>query len=150
MAEPATAAALLFDLLSPDDHPRIRATLAPAAADPGAFARAFYVRLFELAPGVRTLFPADLSRQEMKLAQTLVAVVGGLDRSDGLLPTLHALGRAHRGYGAKAAHYGAVGRALLDTLAAANGEAFDADARASWERLYAWVAQHMVQGAAAR
>lgn len=148
MGAPANdVAGLIFDLLTPADHPRIRATLAPAAADPAGFARAFYARLFELAPGVRALFRGDMAAQEMKLAQTLVTVVGGLDQAEGLVPTIEALGRAHRGYGAKAAHYPVVGQALVDTLAAFNGPAFDPEARAAWERLYSWVAQHMMQGA---
>lgn len=148
MGVPATSAGLLFDLLTPADHPRIRATLAPAAADPAGFARAFYARLFELAPGIRALFKADMAAQEMKLAQTLVTVVGGLDQAESLVPTIEALGRTHRGYGTKVAHYPLVGQALIDTLAAVNGPAFDDDTRAAWERLYAWVAQHMLHGAA--
>lgn len=148
MGVPASSAGLLFDLLVPTDHPRIRATLAPAAADPSGFARAFYARLFELAPGIRALFRGDMAAQELKLAQTLVALVGGLDQADGLVPTIEALGRAHRGYGAKPAHYPLVGQALLDTLAAFNGPTFDDATRAAWERLFAWVAQHMMHGAA--
>lgn len=147
MGIPAGAAGLLFDLLQPADHPRIRASLAPAAADPAGFARAFYARLFELAPGIRALFRGDMATQEMKLARTLVTVVGGLDQSEALVPTIEALGRAHRGYGTKAAHYPLVGQALIDTLAAYNGPGFDAETRAAWERLYAWVAQHMLHGA---
>lgn len=139
---------LIWDLLTPADHPRLRATLAPAAADPASFARRFYARLFEMNPGLRTLFPADLSLQEMKLAQTLVVVINGLEHSDALLPTLQKLGQQHRGYGAKPAHYVAVGDALLETLAEANGPSFDDEARRSWERLYAWVAHEMTRSAA--
>ena len=147
MGVPASSAGLLFDLLAPTDHPRIRASLAPAAADPAGFARAFYARLFELAPGIRVLFRGDMAAQEMKLAQTLVTVVSGLGQAEGLVPTIEALGRAHRGSGTKAAHYPLVGQDLLDTLAAYNGPAFAEDTRAAWERLYAWVAQHMMHGA---
>ena len=53
----------------------------------------------------------------------LCLLVGGLDEPDALLPTLHALGESHRGFGAKPAHYFTVGEAMIDTLAELNGAA---------------------------
>jgi nitric oxide dioxygenase len=146
MLHGAEAANLLWDQLSGADHPRLRATLAPVLADPAAFGRRFYERLFEISPGLRALFPADLAVQQLKLAQMLCLVVASLDQTEKLEPTLQRLGESHRGFGAKPAHYVAVGEALLDTLAEINGVAFDDEARASWQRLYGWVAHRMRRG----
>jgi nitric oxide dioxygenase len=146
MPDPAEAATLLWDLYSSADNPVLRATLTPVATDPPGFAKRFYHHLFERAPGVRSLFPADMTEQYLKLSNTVCVVVSGLDRSDDLIPGLQALGARHRGYGVKPHHYIPVGDSLLEALADVNGKAFDDSARAAWSRWYAWVAMHMSQG----
>jgi hemoglobin-like flavoprotein len=133
---------------SAEDQARVRATLAPVAADPAGFARDFYARLFDHSPGLRHLFPTDMATQHKKLSHTLCVIVAGLDDADRLLPTLRALGTAHRRYGAKGAHFLSVGDALIQTLADRNGPGFEGPSRAAWQRLYAWVAN--VMQAAAR
>jgi len=142
---PELAPAVVF---SADDQARVRATLAPVAADPAGFARDFYARLFDHSPGLRHLFPADLSVQHLKLSHTLCVVVAGLEDPESLLPTLRALGEAHRRYGAKGVHFLSVGDALIQTLADRNGPGFEGETRVAWQRLYAWVAN--VMQAAAR
>src|SRR4051812_48032969 len=83
------------------------APIADTAAD------LFYGRLFEIAPQVRAMFPAELSQQKKKLMAMLGNVVGGLSHLDTLVPAVQALGRRHTGYGVTAAHYTPVGAALL-------------------------------------
>ncbi len=130
-------------VFSAEDHARIRATVAPIAADPVGFARDFYARLFEHSPGLRTLFPADLENQQRKFSHTLCVIVAGLDDAERLVPTLQALGMAHRRYGAKSLHFLSVGDALIQTLADRNGPGFGDESRAAWQRLYGWVANIM-------
>jgi len=139
-------AELLFDVYSRSDNPLLRATLGAVVADPTGFAKAFYGHLFERAPGLRALFPLDMSQQEMKLEQTLGVVAASLDEPEKITDLLADLGRRHRGYGVKFAHYVEVGIALLDALADVNGDNFSAEARASWERLYTWISQQMRRG----
>lgn len=129
-----------------EDQARVRATLAPVATDPAGFAQAFYERLFTHSPGLRHLFPADLEPQYKKLSQTLCVIVAGLENPDRLLPTLRALGEAHRRYGAKGIHYLSVGDALIQTLADRNGPGFEGESRAAWQRLYGWIANAMQAG----
>ena len=145
MLAPDSAAATA--VFSADDQARIRATLAPVAADPVGFARAFYARLFEHRPGLRHLFPADMQAQYGRLAHTLSVIVAGLEHAEQLLPTLRALGEAHRRYGAKGAHFLSFGDALIQTLADRNGPGFEGESRADWQRLYAWVANAMQSAA---
>ena len=145
MLVPDSTAAVVFDA---DDQARLRATLVPVRADPVGFAREFYARLFEHSPGLRHLFPADMEAQYRKFSHTLGVIVAGLDHAERMLPMLRALGEAHRRYGAKGAHFLAVGDALIQALADRNGPEFEGPSRAAWQRLYAWVAN--VMQAAAR
>jgi len=123
-----------------------RDTVAVVAADPARFAEAFYGRLFARAPGLRTLFPAELDEQGLKLAHTLCLLVSAQDRAESLVPILHDMGRRHAGYGVRPFHYRIVGTVLVETLAELNGDAFTPQAQDAWERLYAWVARQMQAG----
>lgn len=145
----ATAEVFAQDLLSRTDHPILRQSLAAFAADPAGFAGRFYANLFAAMPGLRVLFPADMSEQQMKLAQTLGMVVAGLDEPEAMVPLLHRLGAAHRGYGTKPGHYQVLGDVLIRTLREASGASWNDDTERSWQRLYQWVAMHMIAGAQA-
>jgi nitric oxide dioxygenase len=61
------------------------AIIAPIADDAAAL---FYVRLFELDPSLRRMFPKDMAGQRKKLVQMLAAAVKGLDRLDQLVPVV--------------------------------------------------------------
>lgn len=145
----AANASLMHDVLDRTDHPLLRRSLAPVAADPAGFARRFYEHLFRTIPGIRVLFPGDMAQQEMKLVQTLAMVVAGIDESERLVPMIRRLGAAHRGYGTKAMHYRFVGESLLATLRDMSGDHWDADTERAWQRLFQWVATHMIAGAEA-
>src|SRR5215470_8837212 len=45
-------------------------------------AEEFYGRFFELAPDTRRLFPNDMERQQLKLMDTIAAIVGTLDQRE--------------------------------------------------------------------
>lgn len=131
------------------DAEPLRASFAAAAADPRAFASDFYARLFELAPGARELFPADLSAQSEKFAQTLATVVAFADDPATLVQPLRQLGARHLRYGAQPQHYAPVGEALLGTLEARTPGGLNGAARHAWRRVYGWVVAEMLQGARA-
>ena len=113
-------------MLTADDIMLVRASFARVVPVKDAAADLFYARLFERAPQLRKLFPADLRQQKQKLMATLTMAVGALNDLDVLVPKVKALGMRHAGYGATAAHYDVVGDVLL----------FDAGARAR-RRLHA-------------
>ena len=115
--------------------------LAPSAA------AAFYDRLFTLAPDTRALFRGDMADQGRKLFQTLALIVDALDRLDTIVPVAEALAVRHVGYGVREDHYAAVGAALLQTLAHALGDRFDADTAAAWTAAYDVLAGCMVAAA---
>lgn len=96
----------------------------------------FYGRVFETAPEVRPLFPADPSQQKKTLIQMLAVAVRGLSRPDEIVPALRVLGRRHAGHGVTGAHYAAVGAALLWTLGQGLGEAFTPEVESAWAETY--------------
>ncbi len=104
----------------------------------------FYARLFELAPGVRPLFKADVSDQGRKLMAMLGTVVNGLTRLDTIVPAAQKLAQRHVAYGAKVEHYPVVGAALLDTLATGLGDEFTPEVRAAWTEAYTLLSGVMI------
>jgi hemoglobin-like flavoprotein len=113
-----------------------------------AAADLFYDRLFEIAPQVRGLFPADLREQKRKLMAMLAMAVGGLNDLETVIPKVKTLGARHVAYGATAAHYEIVGEALLWTLERGLGEAFTPEVRSAWTNVYRVLATTMQAGAA--
>src|ERR1700760_1831287 len=96
----------------------------------------FYGRLFEIAPSVRAMFPADMTEQRRKLMMMLAAVVNGLGNLESILPAASALAKRHVGYGAKPEHYPVVGSALLWTLEKGLGEAWTPELASAWTAAY--------------
>ncbi|URW75772.1 globin domain-containing protein [Sphingomonas donggukensis] len=110
-------------------------------------AAAFYERLFQIAPGVRRMFADDLTEQGRKLMLTLTVIVDGLDRIDQLLPIARELAVRHVRYGAREAHYDAVGMALLDTLKVGLGPRWTEELAAAWGAAYQLLAGAMIEAA---
>lgn len=107
----------------------------------------FYRRLFALAPDTRPLFTNDMQEQGRKLFLTLATVVDALDRLDTVVPVARELAIRHVRYGAKPHHYDAVGSALIETLRAGLGTAFDRDTEAAWGTAYAILSETMLAAA---
>ncbi|MCX7360350.1 MAG: globin family protein [Alphaproteobacteria bacterium] len=96
----------------------------------------FYDRLFEIAPAVRSLFPADLTSQKQKLMTMLGTAVTNLHQLETILPAVKELGQRHKGYGVTAAHYAPVGAALLWTLETGLGPDFTPEVKTAWTETY--------------
>jgi nitric oxide dioxygenase len=107
----------------------------------------FYDRLFEVAPPVRAMFPADMTEQRGKLMATLAAVVNGLSNLESILPAASALATRHVAYGARPEHYPVVGATLLWTLEKGLGEAWTSELAAAWGAAYATLSGHMISQA---
>ena len=122
----------------------VQSSWAPVALQPDVAAEAFYARLFEVAPGVRPLFPEDMKAQGRKLIQMISVAVNNADDVEAIIPALRELGERHVGYGAVAEHYPVVGEVLLTTLAAALGEEFTEETEAAWGKVYGAVSGVML------
>jgi len=110
----------------------------------------FYARLFTTAPAVKPLFAgADIRRQKAMLLGALVLVRKSLRDLDRIVPSLHALGARHVGYGAQPAHYAVVGEVLLASMAEVAGDAWRPEYETAWGEAYGLVARVMLEGQAA-
>ena len=107
----------------------------------------FYGRLFELAPHVKAMFPADMTEQKKKLMATLGVVVNGLGDLSSVLPAASALAKRHVAYGAKPEHYPVVGSALLWTLEKGLGQGWTSDVAAAWTAAYGTLSGFMISEA---
>jgi hemoglobin-like flavoprotein len=79
-------------------------------------AEQFYGRFFELAPGTRRLFPNDMERQQLKLMDTIAAIVGALDEREMFQSIISHIGRKHADFGVLESHFVAFGEALIRGL----------------------------------
>jgi nitric oxide dioxygenase len=130
--------------MTPDQVSLVQDSFAKVAPISEQAAVIFYDRLFEVAPGVRSMFPADLTQQRKKLMATLAVVVNGLGDLQSVLPAASALAKRHVSYGAKPEHYPVVGSALLWTLEKGLGEAWTPDVAAAWTEAYGTLSGYMI------
>ena len=132
-------------MLTAEEIVRVRTSFDMVFANAGDTMTAFYDRIFELAPEVRPMFPADLSALKQDFISKLVVLVGSLDPKTGLLGGADVLGRNHQHYGAKAEHYPVVGEALLWSLARGLGPHWTDELEQAWRKVYDIVAQRMIE-----
>jgi hemoglobin-like flavoprotein len=136
--------------MTPDQIQLVQQSFAKVAPISEQAAVIFYDRLFEVAPAVKAMFPADLTEQRKKLMATLAYVVNGLGHLESVLPAASALAMRHVSYGAKAEHYPVVGGALLWTLEKGLGEAWTPDVAAAWTAAYGTLSGFMISEAYGR
>jgi hemoglobin-like flavoprotein len=133
--------------MTPDQVILVQQSFAKVAPISEAAAVIFYDRLFEVAPSVKPMFPADMKEQRKKLMATLAVVVGGLGNLDSVLPAASALAKRHVGYGAKAEHYPVVGGALLWTLEKGLGDGWTPEVADAWTAAYGTLSRFMISEA---
>jgi hemoglobin-like flavoprotein len=110
----------------------------------------FYDRLFEIAPQVKAMFPADMTEQRKKLMATLAFVVNGLGNLESILPAASALATRHVSYGARREHYPVVGAALLWTLEKGLGNGWTPAVADAWTAAYGTLSGFMISEAYGR
>jgi nitric oxide dioxygenase len=130
--------------MTPDQVQLVQQSFAKVAPISEQAAVLFYDRLFEVAPSVKSLFPADLTEQRRKLMATLAYVVGGLGDLQSILPAASSLATRHVSYGAKPEHYPVVGGALLWTLEKGLGDDWTPDVAEAWTAAYGTLSDFMI------
>jgi len=110
----------------------------------------FYDRLFEIAPQVKAMFPADMAEQRQKFMAMLAVVVNGLSNLESVLPVASALAKHHVTYGAKPEHYPVVGSALLWALERGLGDAWTKEVADAWTAAYGTLSGYMIEQAYGR
>lgn len=134
--------------MTPEQIKLVQDSFAKVAPIAETAADIFYDRLFEIAPAVRSMFPAEMTDQKTKLMQTLGVAVNNLHQVETILPTIEDLAKKHVGYGVKDEHYDTVGEALIFTLDKGLGEEFTPDVKDAWVETYTLVAGAMKSAAA--
>src|ERR1700733_2503152 len=133
--------------MTPDQITLVQQSFAKVAPISETAAVLFYDRLFEVAPQVKAMFPADMTEQRRKLMMMLAAVVNGLGDLPSILPAASALAKRHVGYGAKAEHYPVVGSALLWTLEKGLGDGWTPEIADAWTTAYGTLSGYMISEA---
>jgi len=131
--------------ITPEQVALVQASFAKVAPIADQAAIMFYDRLFELAPQVKTMFPADMTEQRRKLMATLAFAVNGLANLQSMLPAATTLAKRHIAYGAKPEHYPVVGAALLWTLKKGLGGAWTTETAEAWAAAYGALSSLMIE-----
>ncbi len=91
---------------------------------------------FERHPELLPMFPADLSRPQVKFASELETIVRAIPDFGTFLDGARQLGARHVGYGVRATHYGKVRAVLLEVIAR--------ELQPGWTDAAAWAAYDMI------
>jgi hemoglobin-like flavoprotein len=133
--------------MTPDQVKLVQLSFSKVAPISEQAAMLFYDRLFEIAPQVKSMFPADMTEQRKKLMAMLAAVVNGLNNLESILPAASALATRHVSYGAKAEHYPVVGAALLWKLEKGLGGGWTPEVADAWTTAYGTLSGYMISEA---
>jgi hemoglobin-like flavoprotein len=136
--------------MTPDQTKLVQHSFAKVVPISDTAAVLFYDRLFEIAPAVKSMFPADMTEQRKKLMAMLAAVVNGLGNLPSILPAASALAKRHVSYGARAEHYPVVGAALLWTLEKGLGDEWKPEVAGAWTAAYDTLSRFMIAEAYGR
>jgi nitric oxide dioxygenase len=136
--------------MTPKQVALVQDSFAKVALTSDATAVLFYDRLFEIAPQMSAMFPADMIEQRRKLMAMLAAVVKGLGNLEQVLPAASALAKRHVSYGAKAEHYPVVGAALLWALEKGLGDGWTPEVADAWATAYSTLSCYMISEAYGR
>ncbi|QUX28830.1 globin [Nocardiopsis akebiae] len=120
-----------------------------SALPPGStrLADRFYQNLFEMAPAVRDMFPANMQTQKERMAFALLEVVRYLDEPEEVAGYLRRLGAQHkRDMDIKPEHYPFVGRALVRAVSEVS-PTWSSSMSSAWVVVYEWITANMLAGA---
>lgn len=148
LAEPASAPATSAASVA-EFHRRLVSESLPRLAARKQFAMEYlYARLFVQNPELRSLFPHSMERTRGTTFDALVTLLESLG-SPGLTDQLlHRLGRDHRKFGIRDAHYQPFFDALLATMAQVSGPAWTAELDLAWRAVLGYFAAAMKSAAA--
>ncbi|MFC0450366.1 globin domain-containing protein [Rhodococcus jostii] len=137
--------------MDPQTTSLVKTSFTSIGASPGgenAFARSFYAVLFAAHPEIRHYFPAAMDMQRDRLMRAVGYVIDRLDTPATVLSLLAQLGCDHRKYDVTEEHYGAVGEALVTTLAGLAGpELWTDETEQAWRNAIALIVTTMTEAA---
>jgi hemoglobin-like flavoprotein len=135
--------------MTPEQLASVRQTAALVEQALDRCVTCFYDDLFAREPRVRPLFADDLIARRDTLLHELLGLVDTADDLPGFLAQAQVLGLQHQRRGIHAADYAFVGEALIAAIGSVIGAGWTTDAEESWRRMYALIADAMLEGAEA-
>lgn len=108
----------------------------------------FYEHLFAANPGVRGLFPDDMTRLRAHFEAALALVVRNLDDVEVLAQSLRDLGVQHVHWGVQPKQYFIVQEALVGALKDLSADDWFAELEQDWRDAIGTIASFMLEGAA--
>lgn len=137
-------------MLSASQLAVLQETFVLVEANTDKISKLLFERLFQAAPDTKILF-ANTSPQAQgkKLIAALGDAIASVDDLASLAATANALGKRHRGYGVKDAHYDVLAEVFIGVLDEVLGDAFSREAREAWTLTYWLLANEMKFAAAA-
>jgi hemoglobin-like flavoprotein len=133
--------------MTPDAIERIKTSYAALPAEGRQLSAGFYERLFDAAPNLRPLFPADLSSLQGHFEAALALVIRNLSEVGGLQEALRDLGAQHVHWGARPEDYATARDALVAAIGSLS-PAWDAALERHWRDAITAIIVPMVEGAA--
>jgi hemoglobin-like flavoprotein len=133
--------------MTPERIARLKSSHAQVSAEPRALAARFYQELFTAAPGLRPLFPPDMTSLQGHFEAALALVIKNLEDMSVLQESLRELGAQHVHWGAKPQDYFTVRDAIVRAIRSASTSWSD-ELEADWRRAITAIAVPMLQGAA--
>jgi len=118
-----------------------------SVTDPEMVGTMFYNRLFEIAPGLKTMFHRPVPEQSRKLMTILDHIVEKLDALEDIVENIVKLSQRHSGYGVKPEHFADVGEALLWTLEKRLGKKWTLEMKEAWAMCYITISSAMLNAA---
>lgn len=112
--------------------PAVRRTLEMVLPLADTFAFMFYQRFFEVEPGARPLFPADMSQQRQKIIRLLTFALRGLEQPRVIEAELHRLGQHHAQYHISRQQYEQMNEAIVWAFTKVLGDKFTGEMRQAW------------------
>ena len=134
-------------IMTPEGIARLTRSFEEVSAQPRALASLFYQELFSAAPGLRPLFPADMTSLQGHFEAALALVVRNLEKLSTLQESLRDLGAQHVHWGAKPEDYAVVREALIRAIRTSS-PGWTEKLEHDWRRAITAIAVPMLQGAA--
>ena len=106
----------------------------------------FYANLFAKNPGVRPMFPTEMSEQKKKLLAAITLVVQNLRTPEKLADPLKKLGGKHVHYKTQPEHYPIVRDTLVGVMADMAGSQWNPQLTSDWSGALDFVASVMLEG----
>jgi hemoglobin-like flavoprotein len=133
--------------MTPEAIVLVKTSYAAVAPRPGLLAARFYHELFTAAPGLRPLFPGDLTALQGHFEAALSLVIRNLDEISALREPLRDLGAQHVHWGARPEDYLTAREALVAAIRSL-APLWDDALEGSWRRAITGIIVPMLEGAA--